>query len=62
MSVESAARAIADCSHPMAIPRAGLTMRCPFCGAMRLGDGPWALPHLVAQLVRELKPNEEKQP
>lgn len=56
MSVESKARAIAECAHPMAIGLPGsAALRCPHCGGMRLDHGgPWALPHLVAELVREL--------
>ncbi len=54
MSVESEAKRIAECEHPMPI-RFYAAMRCPHCGAMRVGDGPWALPHLVVELVKALK-------
>ena len=56
MSVDDDARKIAECSHGLAIPFGTRSvMRCPYCGAMQVGQGPWALPHYVDQLVQAWK-------
>lgn len=51
---------IRDCPHSVRIPFQAAE-RCPFCGAMRVGSGPWALPHLVHQLVTDLDKTEKKE-
>lgn len=48
---ERAARQLAECEH-VAPVTFGAVRRCPHCGAMKVSEGPWALPHLVDQFVR----------
>lgn len=61
MKIEDEVRQIAECRHGMAIPFGTRSvLRCPQCGAMRVGDGPWALPHLVDHLLRAWKKSREQ--
>ena len=60
MSFESDANQLAECTHGSALPFGTRAIkRCPHCGAMRVGDGPWALPHLVDAFVRAWKMSRE---
>ena len=59
MSLEQDIQEIAECPHSMSIPYGETSMRCPHCGAMRVGEGPWALPHRVDNLVRSWKRSQE---
>lgn len=54
MSTEDLIRDIRDCGHTYVMPIGEAARRCPFCGAISVNSGPWALPHLVAKVVRRL--------
>ena len=59
MSADLEAKQLAECTHAMALPFGEIVKRCPHCGAMRVRNGPWALPHLVDQFVRAWKKSRE---
>lgn len=61
MSLEYDAKQLVECSHGLAIPFGTRSVkRCPYCGAMKVGDGPWALPHLVDAFVRAWKKSKQE--
>ncbi len=59
MSLQDDLRKLAECGHPMVIGQGAVVRRCPHCGSMQIGDGPWVRPHLVEEVVRTWKKEQE---
>lgn len=62
MSLQEDLRKLAECFHPAPIRQNEIVHRCPHCGSMQIGDGPWARPHLVEEVVRAWKKEHEAAP
>ena len=57
--VDWEAKRLVECAHSMAFPYGEESLRCPHCGAMKVGDSPWCFPHLVKQFAEAWQKSHE---